>query len=210
MPSTSAPALHPDDEQIDEEKIALRLRTRDARARRSARKRDDAAKAIAGHLLSMPEVQAAHCVSIYASRPTEPGTLPTIEALAARGVRVLLPVLGDGLERCWAVYRGADDLTQRSPGRPPEPSGEMLPQSSISDADVVIAPALSVDATGTRLGNGGGWYDRVLPEAKPGALLVALAFDEEVRSGSSLVPRARHDYPIEVVVTPTGVTRLPR
>lgn len=192
----------------DEAKAALREASREARQRRSPRLRATAAEAIAAHVLELPEVRDARCVSIYASRATEPGTLPTIEALAARGIRVLLPVLGDGLQRCWAEYQGADDLTQRAPGRPPEPSGATLPVSAIADADVVLAPALGVDRTGMRLGQGGGWYDRVLPDARPGALLVAVAFPEEVRDAGNEIPREPHDFPIHAVVTPEGVTRL--
>ncbi len=210
MPSPSTSAARPDVESIEEAKTALREKTREARARRSLKRRAEAADAIAMHLLALPEVQAARCVSIYCSRPSEPGTLPAIEALAQRGVRVLVPMLGDGLQRCWGEYRGADDLTQRAPGRPPEPSGDALPASALADADVVVTTALAVDPTGIRLGQGGGWYDRVLASARPDALLVAVVFPEEVRRDGTPVPREDHDVPIHAVVTPEGVTRFAR
>ena len=117
---------------------------------------------------TIPAVAEADCVSVYASRVTEPGTGPLLEALAARGVRVLLPVLGSGLQRDWAEYAGPDDLRERAPGRPPEPGGATLGAATLADADVVIAPALAVDTTGARLGQGGGWYDRALEHLRPG------------------------------------------
>jgi 5-formyltetrahydrofolate cyclo-ligase len=210
MPSSSASPAWVDAEAVEDAKVALRTIASASRSRRSPKKRADAAEAIASHLLALPELEAARCVSIYASMPTEPGTLPTIEALAARGVRVLLPVLGDGLQRCWGEFQGMEDLVQRAPGRPPEPSGDFLPQAAIADADIVVAPALAVDRVGTRLGQGGGWYDRVLKEVRPDALLVAATFSDEVRLGGTPLPRATHDVPVHAVVTPDGVTRFTR
>jgi 5-formyltetrahydrofolate cyclo-ligase len=192
--------------EAEELKIALRARAREDRLQRSDRLRAAAADALATHTLDLPQVKAASCVSVYASRPSEPGTLPLIAALADRGVRVLLPLLGDGLQRGWGEYLGAADLTSRAPGRPPEPSSPFLPQVAISDADVVITPALAIDPSGTRLGQGGGWYDRCLLDARGDALLLAYCFREEVHTADHPVPREAHDLPVHGVVTPDGVT----
>jgi len=195
---------------VEEAKVALRARSRESRLGRSERLLTEAADALALHTLSLPEIVAADCVSIYASRSTEPGTLPLMIALAERGVRVLIPLLGNGLQRGWGEFLGADDLTARAPGRPPEPSSPFLPQESIADADVVIAPALAVDPTGTRLGQGGGWYDRCVPDARDDALVLAFCFPEEVHGDDDPVPREDHDAPVHGVVTPDGVTFFER
>lgn len=148
-------------------------------------------------------------MSVYASRPSEPGTLPLIVALADAGVRVLLPLLGDGLQRGWGDFLGADDLTSRAPGRPPEPSSPFLPQSEVAAADVIIAPALAVDPSGTRLGQGGGWYDRALVDARADALILAYCFADEVHVEGT-VPREAHDLPVHGVVTPDALTSFGR
>ena len=154
-------------------------------------------------MLTIPAVADASCVSVYASRVTEPGTGPLLEALAARGVRLLLPVLGSGLQRDWAEYAGPDDLRERAPGRPPEPGGPTLGAATLADADVVIAPALAVDTTGARLGQGGGWYDRALEHLRPGAPVVALVFPEELYDAEKRpLPRERHDRLVDAVATP--------
>lgn len=210
MPLSSVIPAWIDAEAVDDAKDMLRSAIADRRSRRSSQKRQDAALAIAEHLLSLPEMDGARCVSIYASTAHEPGTLPTIEALASRGVRVILPVLGEGLTRCWGEYAGTDDLLERAPGRPPEPSGDHLPQGAIADADVIVTPALAVDDKGTRLGQGGGWYDRVLKNARPDALVIAIAFSDEVIPEGKSLPRASHDVRVHAVATPEGVTRFTR
>ncbi|MCA5892951.1 5-formyltetrahydrofolate cyclo-ligase [Isoptericola sp. NEAU-Y5] len=191
-------------------KDALRRAIRAHRTERSPRLREQAAVAFADVLDTLPAVRDANVVATYVSRPAEPGTGELLERLAARGARVLLPVLGAGLARDWAEYAGADDLRERAPGRPPEPSGPPLGADAITHADVVVAPALAVDSHGVRLGQGGGWYDRLLKMARPEITVVALVFPEEVYDGDvQPLPVEDHDVPVHVVVTPDGWQELP-
>jgi len=195
----------------DEVKLALRATIRRQRLQRAERRLAEHAEALRDRVLELDSVDHAQCVSVYASRPHEPGTLPLIEALHERGVRVLIPMLGDGLQRGWGVYGGAADLIERAPGRPPEPSTEFLPSATLAEADVVVVPALAVDSTGTRLGQGGGWYDRALADVREGVPIVALTFAGEVRdAGLDPLPREDHDVRVDGVITPEGYTALPR
>ncbi len=195
--------------EVDEAKDAWRSMIRQARGTRSASRREQAAHAFAGVVLAIPQVQEARCVSAYSSRPGEPDTGPLLEALAARGLRVLLPVLGAGLQRDWALYTGPDDLRERAPGRPPEPGTAPLGPAALADADVVVVPALAVDTSGTRLGQGGGWYDRALEHARRDALLVALVFPEELYDAQvHPLPREPHDRRVDAVATTQRLHRL--
>ncbi len=194
-----------DGPEVEDLKDYLRRSIRAARAARSPRRREEAALALASVVDTVPEVAEARCVSVYAARSTEPGTGPLLERLAARGVRVLVPVLGAGLQRDWAEYAGAEDLRQRAPGRPPEPSTPSLGPEAIADADVIVAPALAIDTAGTRLGQGGGWYDRALLHARPGVRVIGLVFPEEVYdAGTRPLPRQPHDRTVDTVATPEG------
>lgn len=193
-------------EMIATAKDELRERARAARKERSARRVSEAAANIAEHLGTLPQFTAAGCASVYVSRPHEPGTGALIDSLAERGTRVLVPMLGDGLQRGWAEFRDNDDLVERAPGRPPEPSSPFLPGSALADADVIVVPALGVDVAGTRLGQGGGWYDRALTAARPGAIVVAAVFDDEWHDGDAEpLPRESHDVPVHAAVTPSGL-----
>ena len=189
----------------EDAKESLRAAIREVRMARSERRRRAAATAFAEVLETMPELRDAHCVAAYAARAGEPGTGPLLEALAARGVRVLLPVLGTGLQRDWAAYDGADDLRQRAPGRPPEPGTTQLGAGALGDADVIVAPALAVDTAGARLGQGGGWYDRALEHARPGTPVIAMVYAEEVYDAETRpLPREPHDRRGDAVATPEG------
>jgi 5-formyltetrahydrofolate cyclo-ligase len=180
-----------------------------ARERRSPRERERAATDLAQVVGDLPAVRGAGVVAAYASRAAEPATTPILERLLLRGTRVLVPVLGAGLAREWAWLTATDQLEVRAPGRPPEPPGPSLPAGTLAEAEVVLVPALAVDTVGTRLGHGGGWYDRVLAHARPGTPLVALVYPEEVYDAADHpLPREPHDRLVDSVATTAGWRRL--
>lgn len=204
MSAAAQPYPHvPDGSATTEVKDEFRALLREARRSRSARRRAEAAAALVDVVETVPALANATTVAAYSARPTEPDTGPLLDALAARGVEVLLPVLGAGLQREWARYAGRHDLQQRAPGRPPEPSTPSLGAEGLALADVIVAPALAVDTTGTRLGQGGGWYDRALAHARPGTPVIALVFAEELYDAARQpLPREVHDRPVDMVATP--------
>lgn len=192
-----------------EAKSAWRGVVRRKRLQRGERRMEEHADAFRDQVLTLPEVQGIDCVSVYASRAYEPGTLPLIRALHERGIEVLMPRLGDGLVRGWGTFTSAEDIVERAPGRPPEPSGEFLPSDRLADAELIVVPALGVDTLGTRLGQGAGWYDRALADARPGVPIVALVFEDEFHDADvRVVPREAHDVPVTIVATPSFVARI--
>ncbi|WP_425587554.1 5-formyltetrahydrofolate cyclo-ligase [Streptomyces shaanxiensis] len=169
------------------------------------------AVALAERALDLPELAHARVVAAYVSVGTEPGTLALLDALRARGVRVLLPALLPDNDLDWGAYTGEDSLARVQHGKLMallEPRGERLGADAVTDADVVLLPGLAVDARGMRLGRGGGSYDRVLARlerAGARASLVVLLYDSEV---VERVPEEPHDRPVHAVVTPSGVRRF--
>ncbi len=210
MSAAAQPYPHADEgREVSETKDEFRALLRAARTARSPRRRAEAADALVEVLRTLPALEGARTVAAYSARPTEPGTLPVLEALSARGIGVLLPVLGAGLQREWARYAGPDDLLQRAPGRPPEPGGPSLGAEGLAEADLILAPALAVDTDGARLGQGGGWYDRALQHARPGVPVVAVVFAEEVYDAAvHPVPREPHDRTVDLALTPERWLRL--
>ncbi|MGW1226763.1 5-formyltetrahydrofolate cyclo-ligase [Streptomyces sp. NPDC002530] len=167
----------------------------------------DAAEALARRALELPELTGARTVAAYVSVGREPGTRALLDALRARGVRVLLPVLLPDNDLDWAPYEGTEGLERAGRGLL-EPSGPRLGADAVLAADAVLLPGLAVDERGMRLGRGGGSYDRVLARlAAAGAdpALVALLYGNEV---VARVPEEPHDHPVDAVVTPSGARRF--
>ena len=171
----------------------------------------EAATSLAEHALELPELARARTVAAYVSVGSEPGTLALLDALLARGVRVLLPALLPDNDLDWGAYTGEGSLARVQHGGKMalfEPAGERLGQDAVTDADVVLLPGLAVDARGMRLGRGGGSYDRVLARLERAGAdpsLVVLLYDSEVVGH---VPEEPHDRPVHAVVTPSGVRRF--
>ncbi|MFC9929766.1 5-formyltetrahydrofolate cyclo-ligase [Streptomyces sp. NPDC127190] len=169
-------------------------------------------RALAERALDLPELARARTVAAYVSVGSEPATFALLDALRARGVRVLLPALLPDNDLDWGEYAGPDSLARVQHGGKMalfEPSGARLGPDAVTSADVVLLPGLAVDAQGMRLGRGGGSYDRVLARlANAGARpsLVVLLYDAEVVAH---VPAEGHDRPVHAVVTPSGVRRFP-
>ncbi|MDO4791520.1 MAG: 5-formyltetrahydrofolate cyclo-ligase [Buchananella hordeovulneris] len=183
----------------EDAKQAMRKQIRSNRLSRNRKDLQEDCAAITQRILEVCE--GAKNVCIYVSVEGEPSTLEALEELRLQGVRVLVPVLGPALARTWGIYQGPEDLQLRNPGRPPEPSGDVLPAQALEECDVIITPALSVDTAGNRLGQGGGWYDRVLQHAKPSARVYALVFNDEVAPAGEL-PTEEHDKPVHAIITP--------
>lgn len=128
------------------------------------------------------------CVAAYVPLRTEPGSLELLAELGGRGVRVLVPITLPNRDLDW---------THWSPGIPGDPLGH----DAIGSAALVLVPALAVALDGTRLGRGGGSYDRALRRADPAAMVAALVFDDEVRAE---LPSDSWDVRVAAAVTPAG------
>lgn len=202
-------------------KAELRAAVRRARRARPAAVRAEQALALARVVLAAPQLDAARVVALYVSTPAEPGTGPLRAALAARGVAVLLPVVVPGGPLAWVRDVAPAGTSARTPDRTrrprADPVGTGTPRAAeaaaradhphpadLADADLVLLPALAVDAAGSRLGQGGGHYDRSLAALGRRTLppLVALVHDEELLPGA-VIPAEEHDVPVDAAATPS-------
>jgi 5-formyltetrahydrofolate cyclo-ligase len=154
-------------------------------------------------------VRPGDTVCAYVPVGSEPGSPAMLEALVAAGARVLLPVArkddsGTPLPLSWGKYRERQ-LVEASFGlrepRPPWSSPE-----AVGSASIILVPALAVDREGVRLGRGAGFYDRSLPLAGAGAMLIAVVRDDELVDH---LPGEAHDVPMTHALTPGhGVVKL--
>ncbi len=171
---------------------ALRQRRRDIAAGRSEVADDDALARAGTALVASLGIRSGDTVTLYESFAGEPPTPALAVALNSRGIRVIVPITEPDLDLDWRVLGDPDD-------RP-------LGKDAIAAAGVVLAPGLAADRDGTRLGQGGGCYDKALPRRAPGVPVVVLLHPGE--AGDEPLPRESHDVPVDGVLTADGVTWL--
>lgn len=72
------------------------------------------------------------------------------------------------------------------------------PAAGPTDIDVIVVPALALTHAGARLGYGAGFYDATIPDFRPPALAVAIAFDFQLLVE---LPTDAHDVSCDMIVT---------
>lgn len=163
----------------------LRSRRRSLRDETGPPDRDDHAARLAAHLSPLlAALPAGSTVASFTSLPTEPPTDAVNELIAALGHRLALPVLLPDNDLDW----DAGD-------------GDRLGRDAISAAALVLVPALAIGRDGSRLGQGGGSYDRALPRVGRSVPVIAIVHEHEV---VDTVPRDAHDRDVDGVVTATS------
>lgn len=140
-------------------------------------------------------------VAAYEATPLEPPTEAMIEALSARGIRVMVPVTLEDWDLDWRQV-GNEEAGGAEEARGAE---QPLGKEAIGRAAVVFLPAQGVDRFGTRIGRGKGCYDRVIPRTS--AHLVAVVHPWELLDED--LPSEPHDRRVHAVMTAeTGVVEV--
>ena len=139
-------------------------------------------------------------VSFYWPMGDEADPRALVDALAARGHTLALPVVVAKKSPLHFRKWGHGDALIVHPfgmHEPPESAARVTP-------DVLLVPLLAFDANGTRLGYGGGFYDRTL-HSLSAKRAIGIAF-----AGQELddLPCHEHDHPLDAVVTEKGVRRF--
>lgn len=175
------------------------------RAQRALLDDDDqaaASMAVMARLARVPVLRTATLVAGYRAVRGELDIDAALILLAERGAAITVPrVAGEHLE----FVRWAPE----APARPgsfgiPEPiDGEIVP---LPHHDVVLAPLVAFDGRGTRLGQGGSYYDRSLGacgDRRPVVIGVAHSFQQV-----DIIPVEPWDIAIDAVVTEDGIVEF--
>ena len=197
-PTQPPSASTPPDPTIAQAKREARAQGRAARRTRGSWAPDDPRRTAEAHAIARAVlagggslVGEGTIVASYVAWPSEPPTAALHDALTARGARVIVPLVLPDMDLDWAPLEGGDPLGV----------------AAIGAASLLVIPALRVDGWGTRLGQGGGCYDRALARRSPGAPVVALIDDDGL---VERVPAEAHDARVDAVVGPTMAwTALP-
>lgn len=175
------------------EKRAIR---RDLRARREqlpSASVEDASAQVCAQLRSFPPIQLAASVIAYVADENEIDAGPLLDEIVRSGRRLFVPqnIAGPALIR-WrpgsplAVGRGGVlEPADGVPEIPPDPA-------------VALLPMVAWDEAGTRLGRGGGFYDRLFAGLAVDILRIGLAYEFQQ---CTELPRDAWDVPVHYVIT---------
>lgn len=179
-----------------------------ARFRRRVAHPDDAraSEAIVDRLARLEECGGSGAVMLYLATAGEPNLDALIPRLRDAGVRVC----GPRVEWVHGTMEPAeivslDELVCRQHGvREPAAEAPVVP---IEDLRVVVVPGVVFDERGSRLGRGGGFYDRFLARLDRATMRVGAAFERQVVEH---VPTDPWDQRLDVLVTESAVRRFER
>jgi 5-formyltetrahydrofolate cyclo-ligase len=161
--------------------------------------------AIEKRLFSLNEFREAGSILLYVSFRSEVNTMNYLEDVLSLGKTLILPRV-DARHRSLRLF-DVKNVAQLSPGYMGilEPGIENASEVSLGSVDLVIIPGTGFDTLGSRIGYGGGYYDRLLSyESKQLAkvdkhiVTIALAFEEQI---SDNIPTEPHDIKVDMIVT---------
>lgn len=174
-----------------------------ARKNRVAQKnKDEVSRTICDKFMALPAYAAAKTVMWYVDAGSEVRTRNTLPIALTHGKRVVVPwcvVETNTLELFWL-----EDMSELVEGayKILEPRTELraLPTKIVrpEELDLVMVPGTAFDPQGARMGQGKGYYDRLLGSARGNAPLVGMAFDCQIFDE---IPVASHDVFMDMVLT---------
>jgi 5-formyltetrahydrofolate cyclo-ligase len=188
-------------ESLAQEKANLRSVLRRKRRQQDREKLLADSQAIGIRLLQLPELQRAETVFCYVSCGGEVETHRLIETLLAGGKTVVVPrCKPEGRMDCVPIAA----LSDLMPGAMNIPEPRMdAPSIPAAQVDFAVVPAVACGEDGSRLGQGGGYYDRFLEKAS--CEFAAICQTEFLLPA---IPCEAHDRKMKMIVTPQRVLRF--
>ncbi len=142
----------------------------------------------------------------YQPTSFEPDPRLLLHRALSEGVQVLLPrpVGSERLEWVSAEDRHLDSRLTKLPS-PPGPAVGTGSEPLAGRSALMLLPALAADpTTGFRLGQGGGYYDRLIADIRDAdcqVLLVTIVHDDELLQ----IPAQPHDQAVDAILTESGL-----
>ena len=163
--------------------------------------RNELSRRIMGAVMALPEYAMADAVMFYVGVRDEVQTLTDI-ALALDSHRKIVVPWCD--QDCQLRLFHLTQMADLSPGRfgilePCAPLRTLQHrQVTMNQIDLAVVPGVAFDRCGGRIGQGKGYFDRLLSDARSDAVLVSPAFECQLFDE---VPVSEHDIPVDFVVT---------
>jgi 5-formyltetrahydrofolate cyclo-ligase len=178
-------------------------------ARNAQPDKDEVSQSAVALLMQLPEYLAAKTILWYLDCRSELRTKQAIPTALASDKRIIVPY-------CTVDEAGANklglwwlqDMNEMVVGKwkilepPRERWGEPGKEIPLEELDLVVVPGVGFSRTGGRMGNGQGYYDRLLERVRPDCTLVGLGYECQLFDDLIVSP---HDVFMDKVVTEKAV-----
>ncbi len=150
-------------------------------------------------LFELEAARSATWIHFYVSFGSEVETTGMIAHALSRGKRVTVPKM-DSTSKQLILSELKDPVRELSPGPKgiPEPKPEAFRPIEINKMDLFVVPGVAFDEGGNRLGQGAGYYDRLLTGISGRIPIVGLAFELQLIKE---IPVGEHDVKVNWIVT---------
>lgn len=192
---------HTDSITLDERKMALRQLA--YAARKAQKDKDEISQRVCHKLIQLPEYRNARTILWYLDCRSELRTQHIFPALLTSGQTIVIPYCEGEELYLWHLH----SLDELAPGRYGilEPIRVRRREAqrivSIQQVNLVIVPGVGFDRYGNRLGNGAGYYDRLLVRAHPDTLFIAPCYQCQI---FDRVPVDQNDICMHKILTETN------
>lgn len=187
-----------------EEKAAQRSDMRAKRGSIAADDRKTLEAALEDRLLNLPALKHAKCIAVYYPVGSEARYVSNIDKLFLfdQVPVIAFPVMRSDTSMVFVSFDANDD--RRMLENPMEITADIDPQRIVApeSIDLMLVPGIAFDRHGNRMGQGGGCYDRYIPQLRDDSMTIGIAFDEQVVDE---VTRESTDCKVDYIVTPTRV-----
>lgn len=176
---------------------------------RAAKSADICARLV--ELLDRSDSAAPRTVAVYAAMGSEADPAAFAAAASKRGWRVAYPCMlsatdaaACGQRMCMRAVAAGDADAATFIAHPTRAfaatdiDSSRFPIVPAEALDMIVVPLVAFDRTGTRLGYGGGCYDRYLPMLSPVCQIVGIAFDEQ---RVDHIPTDAHNLPLPNIIS---------
>lgn len=174
---------------MDKQELRELIRSRGPIARETS-------SAVASGLFGWLSSRLPGTVSAFLAMPGEVDLEPMFERLP--GWRWVLPRVEPDRSMTFRD-RGVEREIHRFGMSQPTDQGPVIP---VHEIDVFLTPGLAFDMQGGRLGNGAGFYDRVLLQRRSDSVAVGVTVADRIFDE---VPMDEHDQTVDCVATEEGV-----
>ncbi len=165
---------------------------------------------VLNRIIRLAHFQRAQHIGIYLHAFGEVHTRKLIEYCFQHGKTVYLPMICSMNQRLHWVSISKHQYRSKRVSH--HPLGMKEPMAArgmhVSKLDLLIMPLLACDRCGTRIGMGGGFYDKTLADAPHKPYRLGLAHDFQLVQ--DILPRQAWDQPLDALLTPHRYVRFLR